>query len=605
MVTPAQYRAVEPGSQYSILRLFNLMDLRLYYSGYTAFFSNEEGNVSASPAQAAPPTIVRVSATPNADGTVFFSIRVVGAPSAGIQEAWVTYTAVDEGPLSGLWRSLDLDQDTNDSTLWVGTLDLNGTDARDVRYMVQAANGVGLVTMLTNQGFFYVPGLDPDAGAPTTLTLDEPALDSGVYGSAVTLQATLTTDGGTPLAGEAVSFRLAGQTRIGITDGDGLAAVEIPLLGFPGTYEMRATFRGNFDYAASSADESFAFTIEPQTPNLTLETTDGYAYEDDLITVTLRDAIRYLRLPEMTLFVAINGDGGSYTVADITTLFGQVTVGDLPLPAGTYDVTAWFADSVPPSGNIADATVSDARYNPAMATGTLTLYQTNNPPTDIGLDSTTVSENAPVGTVIGTFFTVDPDADDTHSYEFVDGDNDNSLFTIEGDVLKTAAIFDFEIQDTYYIQVGSTDAEGASIEKGFAIQVLDANEPPICSGATSDPVFIWSPDKDFWPINLSGITDPNGDEITITILGIFQDEPVGKGANSPDGRGVGTDTAEVRAEREGKGDGRVYHVEFRADDGLDFCTGMLRVAVVAHDQGSEPDIDAIDQGALYDSTVPD
>ena len=92
----------------------------------------------------------------------------------------------------------------------------------------------------------------------------------------------------------------------------------------------------------------------------------------------------------------------------------------------------------------------------------------------------------------------------------------------------------------------------------------------------------------------------------ITIDSIYQDEPVdtfGDGTFAPDGAGVGTATAEVRAERAGSkqvpGNGRVYHIGFTATD--DFgasCSGAVAVSV-PHDNAHAP----VDDGALYDSTV--
>ena len=97
--------------------------------------------------------------------------------------------------------------------------------------------------------------------------------------------------------------------------------------------------------------------------------------------------------------------------------------------------------------------------------------------------------------------------------------------------------------------------------------------------------------------------DPDGNSVSITIDSIFQDEPVnelGDGNTLPDGRGVGTDKAEVRAERAGTGNGRVYHIEFTADDGCDgFCSGEIEVGV-PHDYQYVP----VDDGAVYDSTAP-
>lgn len=99
-----------------------------------------------------------------------------------------------------------------------------------------------------------------------------------------------------------------------------------------------------------------------------------------------------------------------------------------------------------------------------------------------------------------------------------------------------------------------------------------------------------------------GVTDPNGDVVTITITGITQDEPVdGKadGHTAPDGMGVGTPTAAVRAERSGRGDGRVYAISFSADDGRGgTCQGVVNVSVPKRKGGT-----AIDSGQLFDSTV--
>ncbi len=133
---------------------------------------------------------------------------------------------------------------------------------------------------------------------------------------------------------------------------------------------------------------------------------------------------------------------------------------------------------------------------------------------------------------------------------------------------------------------------------------LTLNNPPDCSNADGDVAFIWPPNKDLYPVNVLGVTDPDGDPINITIDAIFQDEPVGKGDNSPDGFGIGTATALVRAERDGNGDGRVYHIYFTAMDTQGAtCSGEILIPIVPHDQSGE--VEAIDGGALFDSTMPE
>jgi len=102
-----------------------------------------------------------------------------------------------------------------------------------------------------------------------------------------------------------------------------------------------------------------------------------------------------------------------------------------------------------------------------------------------------------------------------------------------------------------------------------------------------------------------GVTDPDGDSVAITITGVTQDEAlngVGQGHACPDATGVGTASASLRAEREGRGDGRVYHISFAADDGRGGrCTGTVTVCV-PHDRGQGQRCG--DQGPLFDSTGP-
>lgn len=146
------------------------------------------------------------------------------------------------------------------------------------------------------------------------------------------------------------------------------------------------------------------------------------------------------------------------------------------------------------------------------------------------------------------------------------------------------------------------------------------NQPPDCTAAEADPGCLWPPNHKFVDITIGGVTDPDGDLITITITGITSDEPTAsiKGAggdkHAPDADGVGTDTASVRAERSGTGNagkgnagpgnGRVYEISFVASDGNGGeCEGSVKVCV-PHDYKGKCDCDSvIDDGQIYDATV--
>jgi hypothetical protein len=75
----------------------------------------------------------------------------------------------------------------------------------------------------------------------------------------------------------------------------------------------------------------------------------------------------------------------------------------------------------------------------------------------------------------------------------------------------------------------------------------------------------------------------------------------GSGNTSPDATGVGTGNPSVRAERDGGNDGRVYHIAFTATGAGGSCTGTVTVGV-PKSQGNNGG--PVDQGALYDSTLP-
>ena len=134
------------------------------------------------------------------------------------------------------------------------------------------------------------------------------------------------------------------------------------------------------------------------------------------------------------------------------------------------------------------------------------------------------------------------------------------------------------------------------------------NQAPDCSGAAPSVAEIWPPNHKFVDVNIVGVTDPDGDPVTITVTKITQDEPrntFGDGNFEPDGGGLGTSTAQVRAERSGSkkvpGNGRVYEISFTAADGQGgTCDARVRVCV-PHDQ--RPGHVCIDEGQFFNSVT--
>lgn len=130
------------------------------------------------------------------------------------------------------------------------------------------------------------------------------------------------------------------------------------------------------------------------------------------------------------------------------------------------------------------------------------------------------------------------------------------------------------------------------------------NQDPDCSGAVALMENIWPPNHLLVPVTITGVLDPDGDPVAITVTAITQDEilnGIGDGNTCPDGAIV-NGGAQVRSERSGTGNGRVYLVTFvAADDRGGSCEGTVKV-VVAHDEGGAAG--AVDDGQNYNSLGP-
>jgi hypothetical protein len=134
------------------------------------------------------------------------------------------------------------------------------------------------------------------------------------------------------------------------------------------------------------------------------------------------------------------------------------------------------------------------------------------------------------------------------------------------------------------------------------VSVVLANRPPDCSGVTASPTILWPPNHKLHTVTVVGATDPEGDAVTITITGVSQDEPVngvGDGNTSSDAvAGATAAQVQLRAERAGGGDGRVYLIAYTATDPSGAsCSGTVTVSV-PHDQNGAS---AVESGAAYNS----
>jgi sugar lactone lactonase YvrE len=105
---------------------------------------------------------------------------------------------------------------------------------------------------------------------------------------------------------------------------------------------------------------------------------------------------------------------------------------------------------------------------------------------------------------------------------------------------------------------------------------------PDCTNAVANPDTLWPPNHKFRSVSIEGVSG------NITVLAVTQDEPLnstGDGNFEPDARLTGGDSVDIRAERSGNGDGRVYRIKFKAKNKYGYCNGYVTVSV-PHSQGN-------------------
>ena len=183
------------------------------------------------------------------------------------------------------------------------------------------------------------------------------------------------------------------------------------------------------------------------------------------LTVTANNQAILVGSPDPASFTFVySGFVNSETATALATK-PTCTVSGAHSAVGAYDIVC--------SGGVA------TNYTFSYVKGTLTVTAVINTPTDIALSSTAVNQNQPIGTVVGTFSSTDPDAGDTFTYSLVAGagPTDNASFTISGSQLRTAAVFDFATKSSYSIRVRSTDSSSLFFEKEFTITV-NSPAPP-------------------------------------------------------------------------------------------------------------------------------
>jgi hypothetical protein len=170
-----------------------------------------------------------------------------------------------------------------------------------------------------------------------------------------------------------------------------------------------------------------------------------------------------------------------------------------------------------------------------------------------------------------------PDDTDTAIDEYEWRDGETSLIL---DGLPTPSFIKIygQTPDARHVFLWTADAlTREDGDNNFDLYAATLNQPPSCDDVVPSTTSLLPANSHFRGVRLSGATDPEGNPVTLEITGVTQDEPVGR---QQDARAsFSPDRVLLRAERNYRGDGRVYRIAFTASDGTGECSGAVKVEV--------------------------
>ncbi|MDZ4210765.1 MAG: Ig-like domain repeat protein, partial [Methylotenera sp.] len=180
---------------------------------------------------------------------------------------------------------------------------------------------------------------------------------SGLNGQTVNLEATLTNQDGTPLAGKTIDFTVNG-TSVGsaLTDDNGIATLNYIITLIPGTYTINATFNGDGGYTATDATSTL--TVYKNSTSTVVTNVTGVNGQSVQLQATLTNQDG-TPLAGKTIDFTVNGTsvGSALTDDDGIATFSYL----ITLTPDTYSINATFA--------------GDSNYNNTYNTGIMTVYK--------------------------------------------------------------------------------------------------------------------------------------------------------------------------------------------------------------------------------------
>ncbi len=357
----------------------------------------------------------------------------------------------------------------NNQLLTTFTADQSVQDSYLIRLRVTDAGG------LFTEQTFTITVVEPNV-APTAIELDNASIaEDAIIGTAVGM---LTT----------TDANMSDTHTYTLVDGDGdddnasFAIDDDQLITATALdFETKSSYTVRVrttDPGGLQTEQSFAITVTNVNEGPTLVTLSNSTVENNAASGTLVGLLgnNDPDVGDIATYLLVPGDGdddnASFTIDDnqlrTTFVADAATKSTYSIHLLTFDGAGLFVEQ----------------------TLVITITEVNVAPDGITIDAAFISENAAIGTSVGSFTTSDPNTVDSHTYELAsgDGDDDNASFTIAAGELLTATLLDFESKDSYTVRVRSTDLGGLTFDEVFTITVTDVNEAPTAIAISANTI---------------------------------------------------------------------------------------------------------------------
>jgi DNA/RNA endonuclease G (NUC1) len=256
-------------------------------------------------------------------------------------------------------------------------------------------------------------------------------------------------------------------------------------------------------------------------------------------------------------------------------------------PAANYNGPDSFTFTVTDTGD-----GSSGALTSAPATVSITVNAVNDAPTaNAGADQTIECTGA--ATLDGSA-SFDLDGDTPLSYEWKEG----------ATVLGTTAVLNTTLSfGQHTITLTVKDPSGAIGTDTVVVQIIDTTAPVIISNGQT--ISLWPLSKQYRAVSVADLVLSASDSCDAGVnLGSVVIEKV----TSDEGSLASGDiiiagdckSVQLRADRNGSGDGRVYTITYRVRDAAGNAATLTRQVIVPHDQGSGSN--AVDSGVAYTVT---